>query len=156
MYNYTCCSLIPEENLIPENLIQTQKHLLPLSRKRVSYLQWAIVAFLKVILDLSRSMIKPKKWPVRPAKTPVSLGIRLVWTGSSLCALWVAKDPVLLQADREGWSDSVNGQAYQSSLGVQVILLVYLFVWRYLWKQYHCLQMINKTTIKKKMKYIIH
>ena len=29
---------------------------------------------------------------VRPAKTQISLGIRLVWSESSLCAQWVAKD----------------------------------------------------------------
>ena len=86
--------------LIPE------KHFLPSRSNR-------LVAFLKLILDLSRSMTKPTKWHVRPAKTSISLGIRPVWSESSLCALWIAKDPVLLQADREDWSDSVNGQAYQ-------------------------------------------
>ena len=35
----------------------------------------------------------------RPAKTPISLGIQS--DQSSLCAQWVVKDPVLLQADRE-------------------------------------------------------
>ena len=30
---------------------------------------------------------------VRPAKTQISLGIRSVWSESSLCAHWIAKDP---------------------------------------------------------------
>ena len=30
---------------------------------------------------------------VRPAKTQISLGIRLIWSESPLCAHWVAKDP---------------------------------------------------------------
>ena len=53
-------------------------------------------------------LTKPTKWPVRPAKTQISLGIRPVWSESLLCAQWVAKDPV--------WSES--------SLGAHVILLV--------------------------------
>ena len=38
---------------------------------------------------------------VRPAKTQISLGIRPVWSESSLCAQWVAKDPSFLRADSE-------------------------------------------------------
>ena len=37
----------------------------------------------------------------QPAKTQISLGIRPVWPESSLCALWVAKDPKFLHADSE-------------------------------------------------------
>ena len=36
-------------------------------------------------------MTKPTKWPVRPSKTPISLGICPVWSESSPCAQWVAK-----------------------------------------------------------------
>ena len=36
-----------------------------------------------------------------PAKTQISLGIRPVWSESSLCAQWVAKDPRFLHADSE-------------------------------------------------------
>ena len=36
------------------------------------------------------STISYMKWPVRPVKTQISLGIRPVWSKSSLCALWVA------------------------------------------------------------------
>ena len=45
------------------------------------------------------SMTKPTKWPLRPAKTQISLGICPVWSESSLCTQWVAKDPVFLHAD---------------------------------------------------------
>ena len=35
---------------------------------------------------------KTNKVTMRPAKTQISLGIRPVWSESSLCAQWVAKD----------------------------------------------------------------
>ena len=38
---------------------------------------------------------------VRPAKTQISLGIRPVWSESSLCAQWIAKDPRFLNADSD-------------------------------------------------------
>ena len=44
---------------------------------------------------------KTNKMRVRPAKTQISLGIRPVWSESSLCAQWVAKDPSFLHADSE-------------------------------------------------------
>ena len=37
---------------------------------------------------LSRITTKPTKWHVRPAKTQIRLGIRPVWSGSSLSAWW--------------------------------------------------------------------
>ena len=46
---------------------------------------------------------KTNKMSVRPAKTQISLGIRPVWSESSLCAQWVAKDPNFLHADSEDW-----------------------------------------------------
>ena len=51
---------------------------------------------------------KTNKVSVRPAKTQISLGIRPVWSESSLSAQWVAKDPSFLHADSEdsdqtGW-----------------------------------------------------
>ena len=39
---------------------------------------------------------------VHPAKTRISLGIRPVWSASSLCAQWVAKAPSFLHADSDG------------------------------------------------------
>ena len=44
---------------------------------------------------------------VRRAKNQISLGIRPVWSESSLCALWVAKDPRFLHAER-GDSDQTG------------------------------------------------
>ena len=38
---------------------------------------------------------------VRRAKTQISLGIRPVWSETSLCAQWVAKDPSFLHAHSE-------------------------------------------------------
>ena len=48
---------------------------------------------------------------VRPAKTQISLGIRPVWSESSLCDQWVTKDPVILHAISEDWSDWADAQA---------------------------------------------
>ena len=64
---------------------------------------WAIIRSI-----LSRRMTKPTKWHVRPAKTQISLRIRPVWSESSLCAQWVAKDQRFFHADSEdseqtGW-----------------------------------------------------
>ena len=36
---------------------------------------------------------------VHPTKTQISLGIRPVWSESSLCAQWIAKDLIFLHAD---------------------------------------------------------
>ena len=44
---------------------------------------------------------KTNKMTVRPAKTQISRGIRPLWSESSLCAQWVAKDPSFLHADSE-------------------------------------------------------
>ena len=74
-------------------------------------------------------MTKPTKWPVRPAKTQISLGIRPVWSESSLCAQWVAKDPSFFMRPAKtlislsgcpGW--------FESWLGAHVILLVLLWL----------------------------
>ena len=52
-----------------------------------------------------RRMTKQTNWHVRPAKTQISLGIRPVWSESSLCAQRIAKDQSFLHADSE---DSVQ------------------------------------------------
>ena len=61
---------------------------------------------------------KTNKMRARPAKTQISLGIRPVWSESSLGAQWVAKNPSFLHADSEnshqtgrcpGWSVSSLG-----------------------------------------------
>ena len=56
----------------------------------------------EISIKLSQRMTKPTtKWHVRPVKTQISLGIRLVWSESSLCYLWVAKDTSFLHAYSE-------------------------------------------------------
>ena len=50
---------------------------------------------------LSHLMTKPTKWHLRPAKTPISLGIRPVWSESSQCTQWVAEGQKFLHAERE-------------------------------------------------------
>ena len=71
-----------------------------------------------------QNQTKPTKWHVRPAKNQIILGIRPVWSESSLSAQWVAKDPSFLQADSEDWSDWADAQADLSLRWVHVILLV--------------------------------
>ena len=44
---------------------------------------------------------KTSKMIVRPAKTQISLGIRPVWSESSLCTQWVAKDTRFLHVNSE-------------------------------------------------------
>ena len=55
---------------------------------------------------------------VRPAKTQISLGIRPVWSESSLCAQWISKDPRFFMQTAKalirlggcpGWSESSLG-----------------------------------------------
>ena len=50
---------------------------------------------------MSRDVTKPTNWPVRLAKTQISLGIRPVWSESSLCAQWVATGPSFHHAPSE-------------------------------------------------------
>ena len=49
-------------------------------------------AWYRLQKDISHLMTKPTYWHVRPAKTLISLGIRPVWSESSLYAQWIAKD----------------------------------------------------------------
>ena len=41
----------------------------------------------------------------------ISLGIRPVWSESSLCAQWVSKDPRFLHADSDDWAEWADAQA---------------------------------------------
>ena len=52
---------------------------------------------------------------VRPAKTQISPGIHLVWSQSSLCAQWVAKDSICLHADSEDSDQTGQGFHYLPS-----------------------------------------
>ena len=51
---------------------------------------------------------------VHPAKTQINLGIGPVWSESSLCVQWVAKDQSFLHADSEDSSDWADAEADQS------------------------------------------
>ena len=55
----------------------------------------------QVLLWIEPPHDKTNKMTVHPAKTRISLGNRPVWSESSLCAHWVAKDPSCLHADSE-------------------------------------------------------
>ena len=46
-------------------------------------------------------MSKPTNLHVHPAKTQMSLGFHPVWSQSSLCARWIAKERRFLRADSE-------------------------------------------------------
>ena len=66
---------------------------------------------------------------VCPAKTQISLGIRPVWSESSLCAQWVAKDLNFLHADSEDWSDWVDAQANLSFLRADSHFVGFVMRW---------------------------
>ena len=71
-----------------------------------------VISFsLILVYHLSLSLTKPTKWSVPPTKTH----LYPVWSEPSLLASWVTKDPNLLQADVEDWSDWANAQAYLST-----------------------------------------
>ena len=63
------------------------------------------------VYQMSRSMTKPTKWPVCPAKTRISLDLSPVWSESSLCTQSMAKNPRFFHADIEDWSDWADAQA---------------------------------------------
>ena len=58
-------------------------------------------------LDLSPVMTKPTKWLCTQRRLQISLGIRPVWSESSLCAQRVAKGPSFHHADSE-YSDQTG------------------------------------------------
>ena len=62
-------------------------------------------------LRLSRDMTKPTRSPERPAKSQISLGIRLVWSvfAVRITKRWVLSFP--LRAQRRLWSDWADAQA---------------------------------------------
>ena len=55
-----------------------------LQKQAVNLLRWEYGFF--ILIEVSCSMTKPTKWPVRPVKTQISLGIRPVWSESFLTA----------------------------------------------------------------------
>ena len=70
-----------------------------------------------LILPMSHSMTKPTKWHVHPAKTPISLCIRTVWSESLLGAQKESKEPRFLHADSKDWSDWADGLGWSESAG---------------------------------------
>ena len=61
---------------------------------------------------LSRDIKKRKKQnECAPSEDSDQPGIRLVWSESSLCAQWVAKDPSFLHADSEDSDQTADAQA---------------------------------------------
>ena len=66
---------------------------------------------------------KTNKMSVGPAQTQISLGVRPVWSESSLCAQWVAKDSSFLHADSED-SDQTGRMLIWVFAGRTAILLV--------------------------------
>ena len=61
---------------------------------------------------------KTNKMTVRPAKTQISLGIRPIWSESSLCAQWLLRTQAFFMRSAKTLIRS------ESSLGVHAILLV--------------------------------
>ena len=67
--------------------------------------------FVLFVSHLSHLMTKPTKWHVRPAKTQISLGIRPVWSESSLSAWRKLGSLATLSRQRRLWTDWVDAQA---------------------------------------------
>ena len=66
---------------------------------------------------MSHLMTKLTKWHVRPVKTQISLGIRPVWSESSLSTLCIAKDLTFRHADS---NDCDQTGRLESLLGAHV------------------------------------
>ena len=64
-------------------------------------------------------MTKPTKWPCAKWRLRSAMGIRRVWSESSLCAQWVAKDQNFLHVDSED-SDQTG----------RMPGLIWVFAWR--------------------------
>ena len=62
--------------------------------------KWFLDIAFSEYLHMSPDMTKPTKW-VCSQRRQICLGIRPVWSESSLCAHWVAKDPRFLHVDSE-------------------------------------------------------
>ena len=72
---------------------------------------------------------KTNKMTVHPAKTQISLSIRPVWSESSLCASWVAKNPRFLHTHSEDWSDWADAQADLSLRWAQSHFVGFVMLW---------------------------
>ena len=83
-----------------------------------------------ILLYLSRLTTKPVKWHVRPAKTQIKLGIRPVWSESSLSTWGKLRSLAIIRAHSEASDQTLGGCPgwSESSLGPKVILLVLSWV----------------------------
>ena len=87
--------------------------------------------------DLSRDMTKPTKWVCAQRR------LRSVWSESSLCAQWVAKDPSFLHAD----SDDSDQTGWMPRLiwvfaGRTIILLVLSWGGSFIVFDFHCTDLL--------------
>ena len=92
---------------------------------QVHLLQYPVIVIV-VFWHLSRRMSKPTKWRVRPAKSQISLGIRPVWSESSL-SVWRNIGPLTTYWAHSEDSDQTGRMPWgwsQYSLGANIILLV--------------------------------
>ena len=77
------------------------------TQQKINWFQWPSWSRDDQILELMIYNVyepphdKTNKMTVCPVKTQISLGIRPVWSESSLCAQWVAKNTRFLHADSE-------------------------------------------------------
>ena len=55
---------------------------------------------------MSQRMTKQTKWSERPAKIQISLGIHPIWSETSPCATWVAKNQRILHADSKDFEQT--------------------------------------------------
>ena len=77
-------------------------------------LTWMIWTVLQLQTENEPRYDKTNKMTVHPGKTQISLGIRPVWSESSLCTQWIAKDPSFLHADSEDSDQTGRIQAEAS------------------------------------------
>ena len=68
---------------------------------------------------MCQCLTNPTKWRVHPAKTQISLGIHPVWSKSSLCAQWVAKDTSFPHADSKD-SDQTGHPLFSEKLRIYI------------------------------------
>ena len=77
---------------------------------------------------------KTNKMSVRPANTQISLGIRPIWSESSLCAQWVAKDQSFLHADNEDSDQTGRIWVFAGRTATLLVLSCRGKIW---WKHEH-------------------
>ena len=75
--------------------------------------RWVLASYESCCCVFEPGHDKTNKMTQNLAKTRISLGIHPVWSWSSLCTLWVAKNPRFLHADSED-----SGQTAQADLSL--------------------------------------